>query len=170
MDTGKKNVSTAIDVETYLKERLLDQMRWYDRKSMEAQSKFKILRRIEIVAASMIPFLTGFAQLRFHEIPIMQIVIGVLGVSIAIVSGLLALNKYQEIWVEYRTTAESLKHHLLLFQTRTRPYSGDEQQRYQRLVQNVEGLISKENSDWSGYIKQLAESTPEEKSESGAAG
>ncbi|KAA3615383.1 MAG: DUF4231 domain-containing protein [Calditrichaeota bacterium] len=143
-----------IDVQYYLDNRLVNQMDWYDKKSMQAQAKHKSLRRIEIFAAASIPFLAGFVNVKFNSIPVFQIVVGLLGVIIAVVSGLIALNKYQEVWVKYRTTAESLKHHLHLFQTKTAPYAGKEDERFSRLVENVELLVSEENSDWKGYVMQ----------------
>ncbi len=157
MDAIAKNTPTEIDIQTYLDERLVDQMNWYDQKSVTAQASYKRLRRIEIFSAATIPLLAGFVQIKILGLPFIQLVVGILGVIVAAVSGLTALNKYQDLWVEYRTIAESLKHHLLLFQTKTQPYGGSDEQRFMRLVTNVEGLISRENSDWSGYIRQMGE-------------
>ena len=47
--------------EEYIEQRLNDQIVWYDRKSSTNQSWFKRLRFAEIVAAAIIPFLSGFA-------------------------------------------------------------------------------------------------------------
>ena len=81
------------------------------------------------------------------SIPYGQIIIGALGVVIAVCAGLSALNKYQENWLTYRTTCETLRHEKYLFLTGCKPYEGDDA--LTSLVERVEGLISKENSQWS---------------------
>lgn len=50
-----------ISSEEYVERRLDDQINWYDRKSDANQLWFKRLRFAEIVAAAIIPFLSGFA-------------------------------------------------------------------------------------------------------------
>ncbi len=135
--------------EEYLKERLDDQIDWYSQKSKRSQNWFKALRVIEIVAAATIPFLAGYAT---DAEPELKVIIGILGVIIVFVAGFISLNKYQEIWIEYRTTSETLKHHKYLFLTKSTPY--DTENSFQALVQTVEALISKENSNWNNYIKK----------------
>lgn len=135
--------------EDYIQERLNDQITWYDKKSGYHQSRYKLLRTLEILAAACIPFLTGYITDANSD---MKLIVGGLGVIIAVISGVLALLKYQEHWLQYRTTTESLKHHKYLYLTRTAPY--DKDTAFNLLVEAVEGLISKENSNWGSYIKE----------------
>jgi uncharacterized protein DUF4231 len=132
-----------ISPEEYIEQRLNDQIGWYDRKSVINQRLFKRLRFVEIVAAATIPFLSGFAGDSF---PI-RIAIGALGVLVAVVASLLGLLQLQEHWIEYRGTAESLRKEKFLFLTQTGPYDKDDS--FHLLVQRVEGLLSKENTDWA---------------------
>lgn len=138
-----------MDEKTYIKERLDDQIDWYSNKSKRSQNWFKALRIVEIIAAGIIPLLAGYAT---DSEPELKIIIGLLGVVIAFVAGIISLNKFQEIWIEYRTTSETLKHHKYLFLTKASPY--DKEDSFQMLVQTVEALISKENSNWNNYIKK----------------
>ncbi len=138
-----------MDEQKYIKERLDDQIDWYSQKSKTSQNWFKILRAIEILAAATIPFLAGYVT---DTEPELKIIIGILGIVIALVAGFISLNKFQEIWIEYRTTSETLKHHKYLYLTKSSPY--DTEDAFQVLVQTVEALISKENSNWNNYIKQ----------------
>ncbi len=138
-----------MDEQKYIKERLDDQIDWYSQKSKTSQNWFKILRAIEILAAATIPFLAGYVT---DTEPELKIIIGILGIVIALVAGFISLNKFQEIWIEYRTTSETLKHHKYLYLTKSSPY--DTEDAFQILVQTVEALISKENSNWNNYIKQ----------------
>jgi len=133
----------------YIKERLDDQIDWYSQKSKTSQNWFKVLRAIEILAAATIPFLAGYVT---DTEPELKIIIGLLGIVIAFAAGFISLNKFQEIWIEYRTTSETLKHHKYLYLTQSSPY--DTEDAFQVLVQTVEALISKENSNWNNYIKQ----------------
>ncbi len=134
--------------EEYISDRLNDQIDWYSKKSQTNQKWFKGLRLLEIVAAAVIPFLAGIGT----KLPYYSVIIGALGVIIAVSAGLSALYKYHENWIEYRTTSETLKHEKYVFQTKCSPYNGEDA--FSRLVQRVEGLISKENSQWSRYAEK----------------
>lgn len=134
--------------EEYLEQRLDDQIRWYDAKSGSAQRWFKGLRAAEIVCAAAIPVLASFAEGNALIGPLM----GVLGALVVVLAGILSLQQYQERWVEYRATAESLKHEKYLYLTGTDPYKGPEA--FALLVQRVEALISKEHSSWTGYTRE----------------
>ena len=131
-----------ISPEEYVEQRINDQIGWYDRKSTTNQRWFKRLRFAEIVAAAAIPFLSGFAD---NSFPI-KIAIGALGVFVAVIASLLGLLQLQVHWIEYRGTAESLKKEKFLFLTQTAPYDKDDA--FHLLVQRVEALLSKENTDW----------------------
>jgi hypothetical protein len=138
-----------MDEETYLKERLEDQIGWYDKKSQWNQKLFKRLRMAEIIAAAMIPFLSGYITLSDSKV---RFVVGFLGVTVAIIAGIVPLCKFHERWIEYRTTCETLKHHKYLFLTKTVPY--DSENSFNVLVENVERFISKENSNWQNLQKE----------------
>jgi len=131
-----------ISADEYFEQRLNDQISWYDRKSSENQRWFKRLRFAEILAAAIIPFLSGFTGKALAN----QIAIGVLGVVVAVIASLLALLHLQEHWINYRATAEALKTEKFLFLTQTQPY--DKEGAFHLLVQRVEALLSKENTEW----------------------
>ena len=133
--------------ESYLSDRVENQIAWYDDKSQLAQRRFKLLRGFEVIAAATIPLVAGFGKEPFP----VSLFVGVLGTSIAIASTIISLNQYQENWTEYRTTCESLKHEKFLFLTKAEPY--DKEEPFLLFVQRVEGLISKENSSWSKYTQ-----------------
>ena len=134
--------------EQFLKERVDGQINWYDKKSQFNQRWFKCLRVGEIVAAAAIPFLAGYMS---NKTPAIQIVVGFLGFIIAIIAGVVALCQFQENWVEYRTTCESLRHEKYLFLTQTEPYNVDNP--FPLFVQRVESLVSTENTKWSQLIR-----------------
>ena len=135
--------------EEYLKERLEAEIDWYDRKSRKNQKMFKLLRLAELVIATAIPFIAGLIT---AERLCMKTLVGVMGVVIAAISGILALFQFHEHWIEYRTVCESLRKEKYLFLTGTEPYNQDNS--FETLVQRVETLISKENTNWAQYMKK----------------
>ena len=137
-----------MDESTYLEDRVNVQINWYDSKSQTNQKWYKRLRVTEIVCAAIIPFLAGLSD----SIPYGQYIIGLLGVVIAVSAGFSALNKNQENWLVYRTTCETLRHEKYLYLTKCKPY--DNADAFNRFVERVEGLISKENSHWSRSAKE----------------
>lgn len=132
----------------YLKTRMDDQISWYDKKSQYHQNWYKGLRIVEIISAASIPFLAGYIK---DAEPHFQTAVGFLGLLIAVITAVVSLCQFQENWVEYRTTCESLKHEKFLFLTKTDPYNID--MPFPLLVQRVESMISKENTAWSQYVR-----------------
>lgn len=132
-----------MDADKYLKERLEDRIDWYDRKSNSNQKWFKRLRFAEILIAATIPFLSGHISLGSY----IPIIIGLMGVGIAVIAGVLAISKFQENWIEYRTICESLEKEKILFLTRIEPYNVEDA--FELLVQRAETLLSKENTNWA---------------------
>ncbi len=139
--------------EDYLKKRLEDQINWYDRKSSKSQKMFKRIQLVTIVSAACIPFLAGYLS----EIIFLKYIIGALGLLVAVLTSINSLYKYQENWIAYRTTCESLTHEKYLYMTGTKPYHGKES--FNLLVQRVEMLISQENSSWAELTKKNENST-----------
>jgi len=145
-----------MDESEYLKNRLDDQIDWYDRKSIQNQKIFKRLQVTIIVTSACIPFISGYVDNFYY----LQYLLGGIGVLIAAITGLIGLYKFQETWASYRTTCESLRHEKYLYLTKTNPYNG--KNALNQLVQRVEMLISKENSSWAEVMKKTEEQNEKE--------
>jgi hypothetical protein len=137
--------------EEYLQERLDDQIKWYDEKSSWNQTWFKRLRTLEIFFAVAIPFLISHIT---GDSGLLKLVAGAMGIVVALVAGLVTLYKFQENWVEYRATAETLKHEKYLYLTQSSPYNGNDA--FHLLVATVESAISKENTAWTQLFREKA--------------
>ena len=133
-----------------IQQRLDDQLAWYGQKSRAARRAFKRIKITEIIAAALIPLLTG------HTWPYVPYIIGSLGVLVTVLEGILHLNQYQENWTNYRNTAESLKHEKFLFLAKAGPYASAADPRV-ALAERVEALISTENSQWVAASKMAAQ-------------
>jgi hypothetical protein len=103
---------------------------------------------MEITFAALVPVLSVIPD----GIGILKIIIAGLGGAIVILAGINSMNKHQELWISYRTTTETLKHHKYLFETQCAPY--DKNEAFSRLVENVEAIISREHSNWSSWLKE----------------
>lgn len=133
--------------EEYLSQRVDDQIAWYNQKSAQNQRMYKRLRAYEILAAALIPFLTGYVHMLEGKV---KFLVGALGVSVAFVSSVQALYKHQENWVQYRSTGEALKSEKHLYLTQAPPY--DTPDAFTLFVQRAEGLLTKETSGWTQHI------------------
>jgi hypothetical protein len=136
-----------MDADEYLKVRLEPQIKWYDDKSTQNKRANTVAKLVEIVCAAVIPFLAGYARDGHQSI---SLAIGVLGVVVAVTAGISAVLKFQEQWLKYRTTAESLKKEKYLFQTKVEPY--DTENALTVFVQRVETLVSQENTNWAQFM------------------
>jgi len=134
--------------EEYIKSRLDHQITWYDKKSIKNKKNYIILVLFQVITSTSIPFIIIFNDLNTFTI---KVIISAIGLLIAICTGILTLCNFQENWVEYRTTCESLKHHKYRYLTKTAPY--EDEDAFKIFVNNIEALISKENTNWAEYIR-----------------
>jgi hypothetical protein len=119
--------------------RLEDQITWYDGKSVSNQQWYKRQKIAVIVASATIPLAAGIGAPAW--------VAAGLGVAIVVIEGLQQLNKHQELWMSYRSTAEALKHEKYLFLGLAGPYE-DIDNPLPVLAERVESLVSQEHAKW----------------------
>jgi hypothetical protein len=137
--------------EEYIKERVEDQIKWFDKKSGINKTYHLWTSGFIIFFAALIPFAAGFNT---KETAWMNYVIALLGVLTAIFTGLAALLKFQEKWTTYRITAEALRRETFLFKTETSPYDPGVNS-FKLFVSNIEHTLSTENSNWSQMISKM---------------
>ena len=127
--------------------RLEDQIAWYDRKSLTNERYFKRIKMVEIAAAAIIPFLSALS------LPRMMWVTGGLGVLITLLEGMLHLNQYQQNWIAYRSTCESLKHEKYVYLGKAAPYANSPDP-HALLAERIESLVSQEHAKWASVQQQ----------------
>jgi len=132
-------------------DRLEDQIGWYDRKSMEAQSAYKRLKVLQLVAAAAIPVLAAVDGVAW--------VIAALGGIVLVLEGLQQLGQYQANWIGYRSTCEALKHERYLFLAGAGPYS-DPRVASRTMAERVEGLVSQEHAKWAAAREETEAAPP----------
>ncbi len=129
--------------EAYFNERLENEIAWYEKKSKKNKQNYYFFRVLEFFSAALIPFLINFIT---GETELLKIVVEILGIIVIVSAGVISLFRFNELWTEYRTNAESLKHEKYLYLTSAKPY--DTKEKFKVLVERVERLISIENSRW----------------------
>ncbi|MBL0016838.1 MAG: DUF4231 domain-containing protein [Bacteroidetes bacterium] len=132
--------------EEYLKQRVDSQLDWYSDKAKLNKQWYIRLEAVAILLSVSIPFVSNFMT---TATPWVKHCVSFMGVAIAGISGFLALMKYRDNWVEYRTTAELLRHERYMFLTRTGAYAAAN--RFDIFVQTIENLLSKEVANWKNY-------------------
>ena len=132
-----------ITEQDYISQRLEDQLKWYSKKSSFNKNRYRLLKSSVIAISVTIPFLAGLIK---GDGDWLKIAVGVGGVMVALLEGLLSLFKYQDLWLEYRVTAEQLKREKILYETGSGPYKNNKS--LQMLVERTESILSTENQSW----------------------
>jgi hypothetical protein len=144
-----------MDAKEYLEKRVDHQINWMEEKSTMNQKRYKAMKFVEIIAAALVPLLVSIQPEDSNLRMTLNTTVGLLGVLIVILSSLRQLNKYQENWITYRATLESLKREKFLFNAATPPYH--DSNAFINLVMNIESLLSKENDSWKAIWSQKEE-------------
>jgi len=133
-----------------VQDRLEDQIGWYDRKSRNAQRRYKILKLAQVIIAGLIPLVSVF------PIPKPQWVTAVLGLLVLIIEAVQQLNQDQQNWIAYRSACEALKHEKYLHLASAGPYANAENREQQLavLADRTERLISQEHVKWVSALEE----------------
>lgn len=142
---------------SYVDERLNNQITWYEKKATENKTKFHCFQIIIIVASAIIPLvnLIDFAPLQT------RVVSAILGAAITGITGLIQLKRYQENWLLYRSTEESLKREKFLFLNNAGNYSNlADDIKNRTLVESVEAVLSSETSKFFSMHQPKSQAKP----------
>lgn len=135
-----------MDKEEYLNKRLKSQIDWYSNNSNLNKRYYFSLKTTEIILAGTVPFLIALSNNDDN----LKVVAGILSVIVGIIASLLMAFKYQEKWIQYRSSCEKLKQEKVMFETQSGFYASN--QDLKLFVERVEFIISKENSNWTQLI------------------
>ncbi len=128
------------DFQKYLKERYEDQINWYDKKSAWNQKLYWYFQWSVIILATITPVLVAMPQKnRWPAV--------IIAALVAIGTSILKTFKYQENWINYRTTCETLRKEIHFYRAGLGDYR-DSEDREALFVERVESLISRENTMW----------------------
>lgn len=126
-------------------DRLEDQIKYYSGSSAKNKRWFTRLKIVQLICAAAVPVAASV------HAPVW--VTGSLGAIVVVVEGIQQLGQYQANWINYRSTAESLKHEKFLYLSGAGPYQGNDDDK-RLLAERTEALISQENTTWTSGQQQ----------------
>lgn len=129
------------DFQDYLENRYYNQIKWYGSKSRYNQKMYKSCQIVITIFAVITPMLL------FVQDKMLQWVAIVSSLTVAIGTALIKIFKYQENWINYRTTSETIKKEIHYYNARLHDYA-DAKDPEALFVDRVESLISRENTLW----------------------
>ena len=129
----------------YVTQRYEREMGWYDGKAVKNQAIYRRMQWTLIVLAAVTPILIELEPppLGGDWIHWATLTSGV----VAILTAGLKTFKYQENWINYRTTCETLRKERHFYDAGLGDY-GTAQDKEALFVERVESLISRENTMW----------------------
>lgn len=126
-------------------ERLEEQIAWYDRRSAHNKRWYQRLKVTQIVVAAAIPVAAAAGA--------PSVAAGAMGALIVVLEGLQQLFQYQQNWIAYRSTCETLRHEKFLYLAQAGPYA-EAKRPVALLAERVEGLVSQEHGAWVSEQRQ----------------
>jgi len=140
--------------EEYIKDRVVDQIKWYGKKSSMCQKKYKIWQVIKVISALLITTLSLWSDKDIFGIQDIKTsyVVAILGAFIVFIESFLKIYDYKKLWVQYRMASENLNREKLFFETNSEPYDGPEP--FKLFVQNCESIMKGENKGWEEILAE----------------
>jgi hypothetical protein len=132
--------------EKYLTDRYFPEISWYDKNSMRNQIWYRALQTSLIILSALTPVLIALAQ-KEGSMPWVKSLSLLTSVLVAILATSLKTFKFEENWLNYRTTCETLKKEIYFLNAGIDEYK-DSQDPEGLFVKRVEALISRENTLW----------------------
>ena len=162
-------VKTEINCTDYMKDRVDDQLSYYASAANAAKRKFHMMQSSIIVLGLLVPVIVNlplewsFDGVKYDITQGIQLVVTVLSLTLAILTGLLNFKKFGELWLTYRMTEESLKRQKFLFLARSGKYAAENA--FDIFVQSIESLISNEHNEFHSLIQETSQSKENKGSE-----
>lgn len=144
-----------------LKQRVKVSLEWYIEKAAKYRRYFYTLSFISILMPLLITVLNNVCVDSFERCYI-QNAITICSVFTTLATSILALFKFQEKWILYRSTAEEIKKELSLFSAKK---CGDINEL--NLISKIEECMSKERAEWFVLSNDKSEKKEQEEKEKG---
>jgi hypothetical protein len=136
----------------YVSGRYSSEITWYDTKSLRNQLWYRTLQWGLILLSASTPVIIALAQ-KTDSVPWLKTLSLVTSVLVAILATSLKTFKFEENWINYRTTSETLKKEIHFYRAGIDEYK-DCVDKEALFVKRVEALISRENTLWLTTVKE----------------
>ncbi|MBK8556796.1 MAG: DUF4231 domain-containing protein [Lewinellaceae bacterium] len=136
--------------EEYLKNRVVNQIEWYDRKSGILKRRYRRMKVITICLGVLIPVMIVLNDLLAG---MGSYIAAVFGAAISAMEGISGMLKDKDTFLSYRATSESLLREQMMYTTLSGPYQQKESA-FQNFVSNCEQIMGGENGMWRDRFVQ----------------
>ena len=141
---------TQEEFEHYLCERYYDQCAWYDQKAGINKRWYYYFQTLVIVLSALTT-LTVAMGVYFQQFTWFRLVALTTASIVTVLASLQKIYRFQEQWIDYRNTAETLKKEKHLYDARLSGYATANCAE-QLFVERIESLISRQNTLWVARV------------------
>jgi hypothetical protein len=139
-------MSTQLSPEDYLKNRVQDQIDWYDRKSGILKKRYRRMKVVTIILGVSIPVVISFSELA-DSVEWLKYIAGAMGAAISGLEGISGILKDKDNFLAYRATREALMREKMLYSTLSGNYAGSKDA-FALFVASCESIMANEHSGW----------------------
>ena len=135
-----------VNTQSYVQDRVIDQMNFYRKRSKEYKEKYHRLMTISIVIGFLIPVTSILADGSL----IMKVILAALGSATTAITAYLRMQNYYELWTRYRYNREYLLSTLYAYFTKTGIFKACSNQNEcdALLIETCENCFNCENQGW----------------------
>ena len=145
-----------MDIQEYLDDRVKGALGYYEKAANKAKRKHVSMQTAIIILGLLVPVVinlpTEWGTVKILE-GNLKIVVTVLSLSLAILTGISNFRKYGDLWLTYRMTEELIKQEKFLFLTSSGAYH-ENKEAPNDFVQKVESIISSEHNKFRSIIEE----------------
>ena len=136
-------------IDEQVRARLAEELRWYDTRARYNQRWYRAIKIAQLIAAALVPVVAG--------VGVSAWITGGLGSAIVVMEGIQQLFQFQEHWIAYRSTWESLRREQHLYEARAGDYAAAAEPPA-LLAERVEALVAQEHARWVSVQETAARS------------
>jgi hypothetical protein len=143
----------ASDIDSYLNQRVEDQIAYHSQKAGENRRRFNRLAALSIGAASLTPLLLALSM-TFSPPSLdkpLHVVLAIVPVAVSVLAAVATVSlsafKSKELWISHRTTCEALRREAHLFRFNAGPYA-QAKDAGALFVERAETLMESEGREW----------------------
>ena len=134
------------ECEEYVESRYSVQVQWYEDKSRSNQRWYTRLQWGLIILSALTPVLIA-VDFRVSGYPFLKWIPVITAVIVTVLASAQKTFKFQENWINYRTTCETLKKEIHLYRASVGEYL-EAKDKEALFVERIENLISREHTYW----------------------
>lgn len=129
----------------YLVSRYQDQLNYYEKASSANQKKYKNFQWILIIMSTATTILAALPKSESFDA---QYIVVACAAIVTILTAALKTFQYQELWVNYRSTAEQLKPEIFYYKFGVGDYGRPDVDKDVTFVSRIETILGKEHDAW----------------------